>query len=131
MCRRCVWLGFVVALTLALGGCSGADQRGALDDLSLAGRLAVIHNNRGPVMPSDALIERFERLLLDLDAKCPETRSEIADMGVFAQRQLADAGRDDTLLDVFRAASDGIPVEAAEIAQCSEVFAALLTMLTP
>ena len=82
-------------------------------------------------MPSDALVERFERLLLDLDAKCPETRAEIADMGVFAQRQLADAGRDDTLLDVFRAASDGIPVEAAALVQCSEVFAALLTMLTP
>ncbi len=98
----------------------------ALTDLSLAGRLAVIHNDRGPVMPSAALIGEFERVLADMEAKCSETASEIADMAVFTQRELADAGREDTLLDVLRAATGAIPGELAGVVQCREIFAAFL-----
>jgi hypothetical protein len=96
---------------------------------SIAYKLAVIHSS-GYVSEDDPLVAAFATALDRLEAKCPEDRQMLADMGVRTQQLLTNDGVNESLLEVFQnllamaIAADGVLGPDG----CKEIFALYATM---
>ncbi len=115
------------ALVLCMG-CSTPEAHQPREEPSLEHKLAVIQ--RGVVSEDDQLVSAFTQVLDRLESKCPETRQQIADMGVRAQELLTEENINEPLLDVFLNIAASIPSEApgGAFGPCIEIFAAYLTL---
>jgi len=96
---------------------------------SLEYKLAVIHKG-GYVAEDDPLVAQFGRALDRLEAKCPESRQQISDMGVKGQELLRNDGINEPLLDVFTNWWESIPADAedGELGRCSDILAAYIAL---
>ncbi len=125
----------LVATLLMLTGCAETDTagRGGGDAItpepSLEYKLAVIHKG-GFVSEDDPLVMQFARALDGLEAKCPETRQQLADMGVKGWELLLERNIDEPLLEVFDNWRASIPDEAkkGELGECSQILSAYIAL---
>ena len=79
-----LWL--VVAISY-----DGAQTSPSVSEKSLEYQLAYIHNGLlgvSPKEPSEWLVSRFRSVLDGLEAKCPETRQKLSDLGVAGYQTL-------------------------------------------
>jgi hypothetical protein len=125
----------LVALIAAAGFCQGAGAASLnpagvnTQEESIEYKLASIHNG-GRVTKSDPLVAQFRRVLDQLEAKCPESRQQLADMGVKGQELLRDENIKESLLGIFRNWRASIPDEAkkGELGECSGILAAYIAL---
>jgi len=96
---------------------------------SLEYKLAVIHRG-GYVREDDPLVMSFGRALDRLEAKCPETRQQIADMGVKGRELLREKNINEPLLAVFENWRASIPDEAQDgaLGPCSQILSAYIVL---
>jgi len=124
----------LVAVVLILSaGCADTDTAGGegpdTPESSLEYQLAVIHKG-GFVAEDDPLVMRFARALDRLEAKCPETRQELADMGVKGRELLLESNIDEPLLEVFYNWRASIPDETqeGELGECLHILSAYMAL---
>ena len=79
----------------------GEREEPPAQESSLEYKLAVIHSS-GDVPEDDPLVAAFATALDSLEAKCPEDRQRLADMGVRTQQMLTTDGVNESLLEVFQ-----------------------------
>lgn len=123
-------LGTALVLPVGLGCADSAARRDAGGrEPSLEYKLAVIDRS-GYVAEDDPLVARFSRALDHLEAKCPETRQRLADMGVKGHQILREKNIREALLDVFENWGASIPAEATkgEVGPCADILAAYVTL---
>ena len=96
---------------------------------SLEFKLAVVHRG-GYVPENDPLVAEFATALDRLEAKCPEDRPTLGDMGVTGQRLLAADGINEPLLDVFQNWRASIPdyAEDGDVGPCADIMAAYVAL---
>lgn len=97
--------------------------------LSLEYKLAVLHRG-GYVAENDPLVARFGRALDRLVAKCPETRQQLADMGVKGRQMLSERQINEALVDVLENWRASIPDEMTkgQFGPCREILVGYLTL---
>ncbi len=112
----------ILVTVLSLWGCSAPEEP------SLAYKLAVIHHGDEP--PNEIAMHTFAGLLDSLDAKCAETPTQIADLGVAGKLLLDADGIEESLLEFFTNLHESVPNEWDGLA-CTEVFAGYLALRSP
>ena len=108
----------------------GPQTSPSVSEASLEYQLAYIHNafvGVSPKEPSEWLVLRFRSALDGLEVRCEETRPELSDLGVAAHDDLRQAGKSETLLQLFTLWSTSVPGVASEM-PCGEIIAAYLTL---
>jgi hypothetical protein len=92
-------------------------------------KLAVI-DNAGYVDADDPLVSGFSAALDRLEAKCPELRQQLADMGVRGREMLAEKGVGEALLAVFENWRAAIPdaVQDGGAGPCADILAVYITI---
>lgn len=92
-------------------------------EASLEYNLAVIHRG-GYLREDDPLVMSFGRALDRLQAKCPETRQQLADMSVRARDILRDNNINEPLLAVLESWRGVIPdhVQKGALGPCSDIL---------
>lgn len=118
-----------LAMLLAIvGACGDPDARYATES-SLEHKLAVIHNG-GYVGDEDPLVSSFSGALDRLEAKCPESRQQLADMGVRGREMLTEKGVSEALLAVFENWRAAIPNEVQDggVGPCGDILAVYITL---
>ena len=110
-------------------GCAGSDRDSRRTEPSLEYKLAVVHRS-GYVPEDDPLIAQFGRVLDYLEAKCPENRQQLADMGVKGRQMLSEKHIDEALLDVFERWRASIPDEAekGQLGPCADILGIYIAM---
>ena len=125
--RRAQSAALVMLLAIA-GGCGDPDAR-YTSDSGVEYKLAVIHKG-GYVGNDDPLVGGFSGALNRLEAKCPESRQQLADMGVRGREMLNEKGVSESLLAVFENWRAAIPdeVEDGGLGPCADVLALYITL---
>jgi hypothetical protein len=119
----------IAALTLpVIVGCGAPDAR-ATTEARLEYKLAVVHTG-GYVNEDDPIVQRFAGALDRLEAKCPESRQQLADMGVKGRALLRDKGLDESLLAVLENWRAAIPEETqdGQLGPCGDILALYITL---
>ena len=105
----------------------------SVSEKSLGYQLAYIHNGfvgASPKEPSEWLVSKFQSALDGLEAKCPETRQELSDLGVAGYLTLRKNRPDvqDTLRDIFTGWYDYFQNDAGDgdSGPCDSILASLL-----
>lgn len=117
-------------LFLAVGSTEEDGQTpSSAPESTLENKLAVIHRG-GYVANDDPLVMRFARVLDRLEAKCPESRQRLADMGVKGRQLLLERNIDEPLLAVFENWRGSIPdeVEKGDVGECSQILSAYIAL---
>lgn len=78
----------------------------------------------------DPLVKSVSGALDRLEAKCPESRQQLADMGVKGRELLSDRGVDEPLLALFENWRAAIPnqTEDGGVGPCADILAAYVTL---
>lgn len=118
----------LLMLLVITGGCADPDARYATQS-SLEHKLAVIHNG-GYVGDDDPLVSNFSGALDRLEAKCPESRQQLADMGVRGREMMSEEGIAESLLTVFENWRAAIPdeVEDGGVGPCADILAVYIAL---
>ena len=127
--RRMLHLIFPLLVLFVLNPTSAEAQKVRVTSTSPPeAKLAAI-DTQSPTV-SQALVNVYATLLDRLDQKCPEDRSFIGDIAVKGV-QLLESEKDVkmTLLQFLAAMDKSIPAEAAGQVRCTEIAAALVTMI--
>lgn len=116
---------FVTLISTGVSCTDSADPKQS----SMEYKLAVIDRG-GYVREDDPLVVRFGRALDRLEAKCPETRQQLGDMGVKGYQIMRDKELREPLVEVFANWRASIPDSAAKgaIGPCADLLAAYVTL---
>lgn len=116
-------------LLMIAGGCVDPDDARYASESSLEQKLALIHRG-GYVGGDDPLVSSFSGALDRLEAKCPEARQQLADMGVRGQELMSEKGVAEPLLGVFENWRAAIPdeVEDGGVGRCADILAVYITL---
>jgi hypothetical protein len=118
------------ALSIGLACGASAPQRDTKKpEPSLEYKLAVVQRG-GYVAEDDPLVMRFGRALDRLVSKCPETRQQLADMGVKGRQILSEKHIDEALVDILENWRAAIPDDAqkGQVGPCADVLAAYVVL---
>jgi hypothetical protein len=115
-------------LPIIVAACGDPDP-GNTSEASLEHKLAILHNG-GNVSADDPMVSSFTRALDHLEAKCPESRQQLADMGVRGRELLSNSGLDEPLLAVFENWRAAIPNETEDggLGRCADILALYVTL---
>lgn len=96
---------------------------------TLEHKLAVIQQG-GYVPEDDPLVMQFTRALDQLEAKCPESRQQLADMGMKGRKLLLGKNINEPLLEVFGNWRASIPHETqkGDVGPCSQILSAYIAL---
>ena len=125
----------VVATVLAavfigcVDGVGDSPQDDRTPEPSLEYKLAAVSQG-GYVRDGDPLVARFGRALDNLEAKCPESRQQLADMGVKGHQLLTEKQIGETLIGVLENWRASIPDDAqkGQLGRCADILAAYVTL---
>jgi hypothetical protein len=117
-----------MVLPMVATACGDPDARSA-SEASLEYKLAVLQKG-GYVSDDDPMMRRFAGVLDRLEAKCPESRQQLADMGVRGRELLSNSGLNEPLLTVFENWQAAIPDtnEDGGVGPCADVLAIYVTL---
>ena len=115
----------LLATVLSLWGCSAPVES---QEPSLAYKMAFIHHGGEP--PNEIAMHTFAGLLDSLNAKCAETPTQIADLGMAGKLLLDADGIEESLLEFFANLNESVPDEWDGL-PCDEVFAGYLALRSP
>lgn len=111
------------------GGPSTSERGGKVAEPSLEYQLAVVGRN-GYVREDDPVVARFGRALDSLAAKCPESRQQLADMGVKGHQILGQKQIAEQLIDVLENWRASMPdgAQKGQVGPCADILAAYVTL---
>lgn len=117
------------AMLLLVAGACGDPDPSYTREPSLEYKLAAIHSG-GHVRDDDPLVSRFRSILDRLEGRCPESRQQLADMGVTGRDLLRQKGVDEALLTAFENWHAAIPdgVQDGGVGPCADILAAYVTL---
>jgi hypothetical protein len=119
----------LLMLLMIAGGCVDPDDARYATESSLEHKLALIHSG-GYVGADDPLVSSFSGALDRLEAKCPEARQQLADMGVRGREMMSEKGVVESLLAVFENWQAAIPDEVQDggVGSCADILAVYITL---
>lgn len=125
---RSLQIGAVMMLPVVMAFCGDTGAR-EVSERSIENRLASIHQG-GAASASDPVERMFGNALDRLEAKCPESRQRIADMGVTGWEMMRDKGLNESLLAVLNNWRAAIPDETQDggVGPCSDILALYVTL---
>jgi len=120
----------VLMLLATVAACGDPGPENTIEP-SLEQKLATVHSG-GYVSADDPLVGRFSGALDRLEAKCPESRQQLADIGVKGRELLRDSGLTEPLLAVFENWRAAIPndTEDGGVGLCADILAVYVTLRT-
>ena len=125
---RSLQIGAVMMLPVVMAACGDTGVRD-VSELSIENQLASIHQG-GTASAGDPVARMFGDALDRLEAKCPESRQRIADMGVTGWEMMRDKGLNESLLAVLNNWRAAIPNETQDggVGPCADILALYVTL---
>jgi hypothetical protein len=121
-------VGALAMLLAIVGACGDPDARYASES-SLEYKLATIHAG-SYVGDDNPLVSNFSGALDRLESKCPESRQQLADMGVRGRELMNEKGVVEPLLTVFENWRAAIPDEVDDggVGPCADLLAVYVAL---
>ncbi len=79
--------------------------------------------------PPQALIDKFDSLLKELDRKCNENEDDIANYIFKGKKMIEDKGNTITLLEMAESMDKSIPEEVVGVISCAEIASAVVVLV--